>query len=85
MSEEMEKENIQEEATEMVAVENMKGEQEPKFKLKLTPKVKTALKIGGIGLAGIGLFFLGKAIGSRSNNDEYEDVDYEVVDDTDEN
>lgn len=85
MSEEMEKENIQEEATEMVAVENMEGEQKSKFKLKLTPTVKKGLKIAILAGSGLTLFFLGKAIGSKSNNDEYEDTDYEVVDNTDEN
>ena len=65
--------------------QGLTDEDKTQIKQGVKSAAKTALKIGGIGLAGIGLFFLGKAIGSRSNNDEYEDVDYEVVDDTDEN
>ena len=77
-----ENENIQEEeVTEMVAVENMEGETKPR--LNLSPKAKKIGKGILIGLGGAALFVLGAVVGSKksnSNNDEYDDVEYEVVD-----
>lgn len=61
--------------------------QEEKKKFELGPKMKKGLKIAGIAGLGVLGFLLGAKWGSRKNDDsddDYEEVEYEVVDDSSE-
>ena len=61
--------------------------QEEKKKFELGPKMKKGLKIAGIAGLGVLSFLLGAKWGSRkddNSDDDYEEVEYEVVDDSSE-
>lgn len=61
--------------------------QEEKKKFELGPKMKKGLKIAGIAGLGVLSFLLGAKWGSRKDDDsddDYEEVEYEVVDDSSE-
>ena len=77
-----------EEVKENTETKELAVQEEKKFNFKLGPKMKKGLKIAGVAGLGVLGFLLGVKWGSRNNDDdsddEYEEVEYEVVDDQNE-
>lgn len=84
-NENINKQEISEEVKETVQTQELAVTEKKRF--QLGPKAKKGLKIAGVAGLGIVSFLLGAKWGNRSNDDsdEIEDVDYEIIDNNDNN